>query len=150
MILTDLAHMSHYAALSESISLGLRFLADASPDTLTPGRYTLDGSRVYVNVMTYDTEPKALVFEAHRRYIDIQCILRGKERMEAALLDSLAETQSYDETGDYALYEGCGVSFDAPAGTVVFFYPEDAHAPGLLSGEPSHILKAVVKVEIDA
>ncbi len=150
MILTDLAHMSRYAALSDGIALGLRFLAEASPETLAPGRHTLDGSRVYVNVMTYDTEPKAPVFEAHRRYIDIQCVLRGTERMEAALLNTLAETQSYDDAGDYALYEGRGVSFTAPAGTVIIFYPEDAHAPGLLSGEPSRILKAVVKVAIDA
>ena len=150
MILTDLAHMHRYASLSDGIALGLRFLASAAAGTLSPGRITLDADRVYVNVMEYETAPKTPVFEAHRRYIDIQCVLRGAERMEAAPAATLTPSQDYDEASDCALYTGRGCSFDAPAGTVVVFYPEDAHAPCLPADAPSRVLKAVVKVALDA
>ncbi|MDY3287320.1 MAG: YhcH/YjgK/YiaL family protein [Eubacteriales bacterium] len=150
MILTDLAHMYRYAPLSAGIALGLRFLESAAADTLSPGRVTLDGDRVYVNVMEYETAQKNPVFEAHRRYIDIQCVLRGAERMEAAPAESLTPSQGYDEASDCALYTGHGCSFDASAGTVVIFFPEDAHAPCLPADAPSRVLKAVVKVALDA
>ena len=150
MILTDLAHMNRFAALSDGIAQGISYLA-AHAATLTPGKHPVDGDRVFVNVMTYETAAKPEpVFEAHRKYLDIQCILQGVERMECAPLDTVTETKAYDDAGDCALYAGSGTSFVAPQGTVVFFYPEDAHAPSLMADAPSTVLKAVVKVAIDA
>ena len=148
MILTDLAHMKRYAALSDGIAQGIAYLA-AHAGTLTVGRHPVDGDRVYVNVMTYETKPET-PFEAHRKYIDIQCILQGCERMGWAPLEKVCETKAYDDAGDCALYKGEGEYFTAPAGTVAIFYPEDAHAPSQTAAAPCQVLKAVVKVAVEA
>ncbi len=150
MILTDLAHMKRFAGLSDGIAEGISYL-DAHAAILTLGRHPIDGDRVYVNVMEYDTAPKPEpVFEAHRKYLDIQCILEGDERMEFAPLADVTETKAYDEAADCALYAGKGAaSFAAPAGTIAIFFPEDAHAPSLMADAPSHVRKAVVKVAVE-
>ena len=146
MILTDLTHLKRYASLSDGIAEGIAYLTSHACE-LTLGRHPINGDSVYVNVMTYETREET-PFEAHRRYIDIQCILKGCERMVYAPLDSVTETRAYDAEGDCALYSGEGTAFTASEGTVAIFFPEDAHAPSQTADAPSTVFKAVVKVAV--
>ena len=55
------------------------FLSKALSEGCENGRYELSGG-AYANVSTYKTAPKEeKAFEAHRKYIDIQMIIRGNE-----------------------------------------------------------------------
>ena len=44
------------------------------------GRHPIDGEAIFALVSTYETEPEgARSFEAHRKYIDVQYLLSGRE-----------------------------------------------------------------------
>lgn len=148
MILTRLTDADWYAELSEEIAAAIRFLREHDVTALENGRYPVDGERVYVNVMSYETAPKPVMYEAHRRYIDIQYIAAGEERVWVTPTDRLTVTQSYDADRDCLL--GTGDGFDVPLweGWLLVLYPEDAHAPSCLLDKPSQVKKAVVKVAV--
>jgi biofilm protein TabA len=90
--------------------------------------------------------------ETHRKYIDIQYIMKGKNRMgwtPAHLLEG--KGQGYQElqedlSGDLEFYESKPQTwFETLVGSVIIFYPEDAHAP--LNGE-GEVVKIVLKVQL--
>ena len=151
MILDTLTNSQCYAPLSQGIAEGLRFLQSVTPDTPT-GRYQLSGNN-YANIDRYSTRRENNNgMEAHRRYIDIQYLVAGQERIEVHPLDSLQCTQPYDSGRDVAFYSAPGtpaVSIVLGNGRFAIFFPDDAHMPQLVLDKPSEVLKVVVKVAVE-
>jgi biofilm protein TabA len=124
--------------------------------TLTPNaeetKYEIQGDDIYAIIASYNTkEPHK--FEAHREYVDIQCLLEGQEVIESTALNGLTVDTPYDRQKDVALY----VKTDSRAtishlerGMFIAFFPHDAHMPGVSVGE-SHALvkKVVVKIKAE-
>ena len=110
----------------------------------------VSGYRWYYHA--HRTKPVAeRVYESHRKYIDIQYMLRGREIMVWAPLASMKTvTMPFDESKDAALYALIpdGVPVEVRAGQYAIFYPDDAHIPSCAWGEPEEILKVVVKVRV--
>ena len=80
MIFDYLTNLNTYKGLSPDIYSGLRFLQQVSPD-IAVGTYQIN-SRVRAIVSEYETKVKNEVgYEAHRKNIDIQYLLRGEERI---------------------------------------------------------------------
>lgn len=111
-----------------------------------PGRYELDGQRLYAIVQEYSTKAEGR-WEAHRRYIDIQFMLAGDERMGWAPTRDLTVQEAYDPAKDAAFFTGQGSEFVVAAGQFAIFFPEDAHMPTLAAGDPQTVRKVVIKVE---
>ena len=125
------------------------FWAEHDMATLENGSYDL-GDGECVNVMTYTNAPREQKeYEAHKVYIDIQCVIAGQELMEVAPIPELTVTRAFDEAGDYALYsnETAGERFLMTPGRFVLVRPEDAHMPGIAVGEPEAVKKAVFKIK---
>jgi YhcH/YjgK/YiaL family protein len=104
-------------------------------------------------VQRYRTKPVTdAVWEAHRRYIDIQYVAEGNERIGYAHLDDeLPVRKVYDAEKDYALYEANGDFLAVTAGSFAIFAPHDIHAPGLAINGPeslSDVCKVVVKCRL--
>lgn len=97
---------------------------------------------------SYLTRSDNLSFEDHKKYIDIQVILEGKERIYVGSPGELAEIFPYDEKKDAAFYgydPGCGFR-DLSEGDFLILFPGEAHCPRAMSGEASNVRKTVVKV----
>ena len=45
-------------------------------------------------------------YEAHKRFIDIQCVLKGQEQVACFPIERLKETKAYSEEDDAAFYSG--------------------------------------------
>ena len=149
MLIDHIRNAEAYACLQPGLAQALAFLASAPLATLAPGRHAIAGDRVFALVQDYLTKlPDAGVWEAHHRYIDVQYVVSGAERLGYAPLDRLMVTQPYDEAKDVELLAGEGDHVTAAAGTFVVFFPHDAHMPGLALGEPSPVRKVVVKVAV--
>lgn len=150
MILDRLENAASYIQLGPQISAALRYLAATDFSHVEPGRYPLDGDRLFAMVQRNKTKPAGeAVYEAHRRYIDVQYVVQGVERMGYAPLraDTPVHT-AYDAEKDFALYNAVGTLFDVPPGAFTVFFPHDMHAPGLAGGNPptpGEVLKVVVK-----
>ena len=116
--------------------------------SLPLGRFDIDGSHLYALVQEYPTKPiEQGKWEAHRKYIDIQYMVSGKERMGFANINTLQQG-IYSAEKDLLQMEGTGNFVDVFAGAFVIFFPEDGHMPGLNAGVPEIIKKVVLKVKI--
>ena len=99
----------------------------------------------------YTTRARGEVpFEAHRKYIDLQCVLSGSEVIRAAPPMEREGGTPYDPERDIAFFdrEG-GVDLFMTPGVVAVFFPGDLHAPGISLAVPAEVVKVVVKVEMD-
>ena len=149
MITDTLEHASHYYGVSPGIKQALEYLAATDFDGVEPGRYDIDGDSVYALVQEYDTRPddKGL-WEAHRRYIDVQYVAAGIEAMGYAPIGTMTESQAYDEKDDYTLFRGNGVRMTMPAGSFAVFFPQDVHMPCMAIENPTSVRKVVVKIAV--
>ncbi len=150
MILDALEYAPGYAALGAGLVRGLAFLAGRDLAALPDGRLDLDGDRLFALVSRYGTRAArgAAGWEAHRRYLDIQALGSGAERVDAAPVSALRVTRPYDETADCLRLEGRGQRLVLRPGLFAVFWPQDAHRPGLAAGRPGRVTKVVVKVRI--
>lgn len=150
MIIDSAANAGLYEGMSERIAAALRWLADNDCTALAPGEYPIDGRNVYAIVSRYETKPiEEAKWEAHRRYVDVQYVVEGTERMGCADVTTMDATADYDEAGDVVWLKGEGDFFVVRPGRFVLFTPADAHMPGLAVGTPAPVKKVVVKVLAD-
>lgn len=151
MILDNINNFLKYARSSESSLLAYDFIMNFKKKELPVGRYELDGDRCYAMVQEYETAPEAEKdFESHRRYIDLQYIIEGREEMYWQQTNSLEEKIPYNEETDAAFYSGSvSCRFQVRADEFVVFYPQDGHKPGCCVQFPEKVRKIVIKMLID-
>jgi YhcH/YjgK/YiaL family protein len=151
MILDQLAQWRRYAAISPRFVTAFNFL-EKNPASLPAGRNEIDGDDVYALLVRGPTTPlEGRELEVHRDYIDIQCVLSGREVMYWAPLSSLGKpTMSYDAKKDAALfpYIPSALPIRVSAGQFTIFFPDDGHIPSCAWDQPSEVVKAVIKVRI--
>ena len=126
-------------------------LARSDLDALPLGRTTIDGDDVYVLVAEAETRPPEKVpFEAHRRYVDIQLVVRGQEAIGTAPVAALATSEPYDATRDIEFFTAPqhSATLALHAGDFAVFVPGDGHRPSLHLDGPHVSRKAVVKVSV--
>lgn len=149
MIYDKLDHIETYKGLSEDLYLGLEFLKNATPD-IENGVHELN-PRVKAIVSEYETKKvNDNVFEAHKKFMDIQYVLQGAEKVCCLPLDQLQERIPYKEESDAAFYITNQKPVEIVIGNGCFavFFPQDGHMPCLSIDEPLTVKKVVVKVQI--
>ena len=148
MILDALDRAPTYFALGPAFEIALRYLSETDLGRLAPGRYEIDGARIFAQVSDYETLPlEEGKWEAHRRHIDVQYVQAGEERVGYACLESL-ETAPYDADHDLVRADGPGEYFRLSPDRFVIFFPQDAHMPGLAADSPAPVRKIVIKIAI--
>lgn len=149
MIFDHLTNIFTYKSLSPDIYEGLLFLQQVSPD-IAPGTYQIN-PRVKAIVSEYETKVKNEVgYEAHRKNIDIQYLLKSEERIACLPVEKLKETKPYSEEKDAAFFTASIQPQEMTIGDGYFaiFFPQDGHMPQLCVGKTMMVKKIVVKVEI--
>jgi YhcH/YjgK/YiaL family protein len=153
MILDRLEHAWMYRPLSVEIARALDYLQQTNLAELADGRYELDGDRLFAIVQRYRPKPLTeAMWEAHRRYIDVQYVVTGCERMGCTFLrDDLPVRQPYDAQKDIIFFDTQGDFVTVPAGSFTIFAPHDIHAPSLVAnaGDPqAQVCKVVMKCSV--
>ena len=137
MIADTVESLGRYLGLHPALDRGLealRRLAESPPEA--DGRQDLEGEALYASFSSYSAgEPAAKTFEAHRKYVDIQAVLAGRETLYWAPLERLRERTAYEEAGDIATLEDPPArspagALDLAPGVFVVLFPQDAHKPG--------------------
>lgn len=88
-------------------------------------------------------------FESHKKYIDIQFMVKGEEYMDVCDLDSLEIENDYVEKTDFIKYKGKedGTSkLLIRENCLAIFYPSDAHQPCIKIENEELVYKAVIKI----
>ena len=139
----------HYYDHKETWDKAFAFLKNTDLSTLALGKIELGGG-MYATVSEYDTKDReSTLFEAHKKYIDIQYIIKGKELMDVEPLKNMTVTKPYNEAND-AMF-GTVAKFKelkAMPGRFFLFFPTDAHRPSMKDGNSLQVRKIVVKVPV--
>ena len=152
MILDTLDNAARYESLNSRFAMAFAFLRTVD-GTQALGRHDLDGDHCFALVQAYETKPREkALFEAHRRYIDVQFLHSGCETiLWAPLVAMREETMAYDEAKEAALWKLVpeATPLRLGAGHFAILFPEDAHAPCVEWERPEQVLKVVVKVAVE-
>ncbi|MBQ1492686.1 MAG: YhcH/YjgK/YiaL family protein [Blautia sp.] len=143
------------AAFSPTLQKALEIIRTTNTEGMAPGKYPLDGDKLILQINEMTTEPKeARRAEIHRKYIDVQYMIHGKELIGVypdAGEDEISEDRL--ESGDIRFYTYRDVPGEVMLpmtdGCYAIFFPEDAHRPGCMMGEPCDVRKIVLKVRVD-
>ena len=104
-----------------------------------------DGNRFFISATT--TKAPALA-EAHREFLDIQYVVKGKEVVGWADLADCKQEGEFNETKDVGKYSGEFEYITVPEGICYVVFPEDAHMPGCHLDIPNDFVKVVVKLKV--
>ena len=146
MIVDTLDNALLYFGLGEGIKKGLLYLAGTDFSKLETGRHDIEGDQLFAMVQEYHTKPlEKGRWEAHRRYWDIQYVVKGTEQIHYANIGHLSPGE-YDAEKDFLGLEGSGDKVTLREGMFAILSPQDAHMPGMAQGESVAMNKVVVKV----
>ncbi len=148
MIFDRIENLNNYSGLGR-VYTALKFLSDTDFTKVPLGKYELDGDNIYYIVQKYDTNPDKTVAEAHKKYIDIQYIVKGEEIIAVAPIQSEKTEVEAKEEKDVWFYECETQPLILKDGEFMVLYPSDLHLPGKAVSEPKEVLKVVVKVKVD-
>ena len=118
------------------------------PPAIEPGKYPIQGDNLFIGVDCYDTKPRENAkLETHRKYVDIQLLLSGSERLEVFQKRELIVSEPYLPEKDAEFYQipaDPRTTITLEPGQFIVFFPDDAHMPCLMSGQSSRPVKKVV------
>ncbi|MBE6654597.1 MAG: DUF386 domain-containing protein [Ruminococcaceae bacterium] len=147
MIFDTLSHIENYRGIHEGVFKGLLFLRDTDFSVLEDKRYELEGENFFF-ITSYETQEVNDTPEAHQKYIDIQCLISGTEKMNVGALEEMTDEVMEKRGADIRFYHGPTDTVTLVPGKFAVLFPGDAHAPNIACGAPAHCRKVVVKVKV--
>jgi YhcH/YjgK/YiaL family protein len=150
MIFDHIDNAALYLGLSPNLAEGLHFLTGSDLSQFAPGKHEIPGKDFYILAQAYETKPlEKGVWEAHRKYIDIQYVLEGVEHVGCSPILQMT-SGTYDEGRDFISFTGSGDFLTLGTGYFAIFMPQDAHMPGLRvdDARPEAVKKVVLKVAV--
>lgn len=138
-----------YGGLGRGLFRALSLLASGEAAAFPEGRHDLGEGLLAILSRYVPREADAEPYETHRRYLDVQAVLAGGERMGYAPASSLMPLGPYDEGEDCVLYRGEGAWLPLLPGWFAVLGVQDAHQPGVcLPGFGGEVCKVVFKVPL--
>jgi YhcH/YjgK/YiaL family protein len=147
MIVDKLKNIDLYKSMIPNLDSGLEAIKDQMGKMET-GRYEFDGG--FFMVQKGESKPMAEgLFEAHRKFIDIQIVVAGDEEIAWAELGDSTEKTSYDEVKDAAYYEASEKhSLYVSEGMFYVAFPHDAHKAIRHTSNSHKFEKIVLKMPV--
>lgn len=149
MILDHINNLGNYKNIHPDFSKIAEYVRNNRLDTMPAGRYEIEGTDSFVMIHHYETKnAEEIMWESHRKYIDIQYVLYGAEKMGYMPVGQLTITSPYSEDKDVVFYKEMDEfeAYEVKEGYFVIFLPEDAHKPSCLIDEAKEVKKAIIKV----
>ena len=148
MIKDSIKNSSVYHGIHPGVDEALKSIAAGECREWEIGRHDIHHDDIFCLIQEYETKPKGKL-EAHDRYIDIQVVLKGTERIGYSDRSRLVVDGTFDKSADIGFFEGEGDPIILKEGEFAVFFPGDGHAPGLNAGdEPCRVRKAVYKIRL--
>ena len=152
MIRAMLADAKRYYVLGKGVRMALEYINGNDLVSLAPGRYPIDGDRVFALIQEPTTQPQDKApFENHLKHADLQATLRGTEYVGYCPVGKLTPKGDYNAETDVQLYDGTSdvLMRCATGKSFALFYPEDGHQPYVTLGESEPIKKVVIRIRLD-
>ncbi len=146
MIIDKIENIEKYSEIPQK---AVEFIKNLSAQTPV-GHYEIS-ENIYANVDVYETKTfENCKFEAHKKYIDIQILLEGTEKLDFISVDGLNIAEAYDASRDVMFFENPEKFSDSvilEAGKFAFIGTHEAHKPQIaINNKPEKVKKVVVKI----
>lgn len=152
MIITHFENLHRYDSLNPLFTKAFDWILSTDLASLKIGKIELEGKSLFANVQEYETRSvEESFFEAHRKYIDIQLLASGQEKIGWEKTEKLSEIEAYDSEKDFHKLSGKAAETVTIGGkTACILFPEDAHEPCLnaTEGKKEKVKKICIKVAI--
>ena len=147
MIFDTLENFGKYTSLNSNFAKVEEFLKSNNLEELDFGKHKISDE---VFVISEKVPAKSLedgVLEAHKNYIDVQLCLNSVDNMGWTSIDDCKSvSEEYDSSRDIVFYsDEIQKQIAVGKDNFVIFFPWDAHAPNIGSGE---LHKIIFKVQI--
>ena len=143
MIFDKLENIDKYSQIPQNAR---DFIKTLTPQT-TCGRHEIDAN-IYANIEEYETKPiEKCQLEAHKKYIDIQMLLDGKEELDYTSIDGLEISKAYNPTKDVMFFKTPERRLNSvilEKGYFALLYPYEAHQPQMNYADKTACVKKVV------
>jgi len=150
MIYDKISNYKNYLGLSSLIDTGLRALLSTDWNKLSAGKYEISGDKLYAIVQEYETKTKTAL-EVHRKYIDIQYMIQGEEKLIFSDISNCTNSHGYDEEVDAEFFGDTFLPVNhiyMREGDFFIFFPNDGHAP-TKDHTSTFVKKVVLKVAVN-
>lgn len=148
MIYDSFANAGRYRTLHPLFAECFAFLSERDFAGLSDGNHEI-GHGAVARVSTYGTKAaESGIIECHRRFIDIQYVADGEERVGIVPRQS-CKGSTFDTSRDFEQLDGTVDFLTLKPGLFAVFFPEDGHMPGISVGQSAvRVKKIVVKVPV--
>jgi YhcH/YjgK/YiaL family protein len=138
-----------YAANKATWDKAFQFMETHDLQNLAPGKHPIDGDQVFASVTEIVDKPfEDTKWESHRKYIDLQYVISGKEKIGEASFENEKVTRPYEATKDVANYEiDKGKFYVADSSTFYLFFPSKTHRPNIMVNSDK-VKKLVIKIRV--
>jgi 3-deoxy-D-manno-octulosonate 8-phosphate phosphatase (KDO 8-P phosphatase) len=137
-------------AITRQINKTIEYLRQLDLKNMQVGRYPLDEKSYYM-IQEYTTKAaEECKLESHKRYIDIQWMLDGEEKIQVSDIYSLEMKVPYDSEKDLMFWKDRSYMTEIilKSDSYVVLYPENAHKPAVMVDKPIKVKKLVAKIAV--
>lgn len=146
MIVCPFKDLGRYAAVIPGLEEAVKAVSELK--SMEPATVPLSGSNKIL-VQQGTTKPaQGQLLEAHREFLDIQYIVKGRETVGWAPVETLTLDGEFNTAKDKGMYSGHCDFMDIAEGYCYVVFPEDAHMPGSHLQTPSEYQKLVIKLKV--
>lgn len=150
MIVDTLNNMNFYEKLLPQLIEVAGFIRDHNEGaTLDRSMYSIVDDEVFALIQEYDTKDKqAIRWETHRKYVDVQFILKGEEAIGYAPFESLSPLEDFSAEKDIGFYTGPKLYTNTilTEGMFAIFFPGEGHLPCCKIETSKKVKKIVFKI----
>jgi YhcH/YjgK/YiaL family protein len=148
MIFSTLSQSERYETLHPLFPRAFDYIRDTNLNALAPGVYQIVEGELFAIVEQVPGRAReAAKLECHRKHIDIQFILEGVDEMGwKSVVDCHNPVDEYSAERDIRFFNDEPATWVAtPPGHFCIFFPEDAHAPLVSTGQ---VRKVIFKIAV--
>lgn len=148
MIFGNTQNLKEYS-LSDAVLECFQYARDHDLSSYEKGCHEIDGKRLFVNIVEYETTGAENRFwEAHREYLDIHLMLDGTEQIDLNFIENM-DIKDYVPKDDFLPMEGPkNSSVILSRNDFLICCPSDGHRTAVAAGKPEKIKKAIFKLHI--
>lgn len=136
--------------LKQRIDFAIQYIKNLDKDNLEASIYPVNDF-LYLSVQEYDTKDENdCITESHRKYVDVQWIVKGEEAICVSDISRLQPEKEYCDDKDIAIWKSSSdmMRIVLIEGSYAVFYPGNAHKGCIAVNNSSRVKKIVGKVKV--
>jgi YhcH/YjgK/YiaL family protein len=149
MIKDKIENKNIYIGINKKFIDAFKYLEEKNLETLSNGVHKIIEEDIFAIVSEYKTKELDFgLWEGHKKYIDIQYIVRGNEKIGYCNLEKVLIEKQYNVDEDVLLGHANGDFITMNEGDFMILFPQDIHKPGVIDNKSATVKKIVLKVKI--